>query len=66
MTKDVEHFFKCSLAIQDSSVENSLFSYASQVLIGLLCKCSKEVKGHLKMQRKWQSIFHEGGDWQVL
>jgi len=26
MTKNVEHFFRCFLAIQDSSVENSLFS----------------------------------------
>ena len=26
MTQDVEHFFKCFSAIQESSVENSLFS----------------------------------------
>ena len=29
MTKDVEHFFRCFLAIQFSSVENSLFSSVS-------------------------------------
>ena len=35
MTKDVEHFFKCFSAIQDSSVENSLFSSVPHSLIGL-------------------------------
>ena len=35
MTKDPEHFFKCFLAIQDSSVENSLCSSVPQFLIGL-------------------------------
>jgi hypothetical protein len=29
MSKDAEHFFKCFSAIQDSSVENSLFSSVS-------------------------------------
>jgi hypothetical protein len=36
MTKDFEHFFKCFSAIQDSSVENSLFNSVSHFLIGLL------------------------------
>jgi hypothetical protein len=35
MTKDVELFFRCFLAIQYSSVENSLFSYVPQFLIEL-------------------------------
>ena len=35
MTKDVEHFFGCFLAIQVSSVENSLFSSVSHFLIAL-------------------------------
>jgi hypothetical protein len=35
MTKDVEHFFKCFMAIQDSSVENSLFSSSPYFLIEL-------------------------------
>jgi hypothetical protein len=26
ITEDVEHFFKCFSAIQESSIENSLFS----------------------------------------
>ena len=34
MTKDFEHFFKCFLAIRDSSVENSLFSSVPHFLIG--------------------------------
>jgi hypothetical protein len=34
-TKDVEHFFGCLLAIQDSSVENSLFSFVSYFLVEL-------------------------------
>jgi hypothetical protein len=32
--KDFEHFFKCFLAIPDSSVANSLFISAPHVLIG--------------------------------
>jgi hypothetical protein len=36
MTKDVEHFFKYISAIQDSSVENFLFSSVPHSLIGLL------------------------------
>ena len=35
MTKDVEHFFRCFSAIQDSFVENSLFSSVPHFLIGL-------------------------------
>jgi hypothetical protein len=35
MTKDVEHFFGCFSVIQDSSVENSLFSSVSHFKIGL-------------------------------
>ena len=35
MTKDVEHFFKYISAIQDSSVENFLFSSVPYSLIGL-------------------------------
>jgi hypothetical protein len=35
MTKGVEHFFRCFLAIQYSSVENSLFSFVPQFLIGI-------------------------------
>jgi hypothetical protein len=35
MIKDVEHFFRCFLAIQYSSVENSLFSYVPRFLTGL-------------------------------
>jgi hypothetical protein len=35
MSKDVEHFFRCFLAIQYSSVENSLFSSVPHCLIGL-------------------------------
>jgi hypothetical protein len=35
MTKDAEHFFRYSSAIQDSFVENSLFSSVSQFLMGL-------------------------------
>jgi hypothetical protein len=27
MTKDVEHFFQCSLAIRDFTVENSIVSF---------------------------------------
>jgi hypothetical protein len=34
-TKDFEHFFKCFMAIQDSSVVNSLFSNIPYFLIGL-------------------------------
>ena len=35
MTQDVEHFFRCFLAICVSSVENSLFSPVPPFLIGL-------------------------------
>ena len=35
MTKDIEHFFKYFLAIQNSSVENSLFSSVPHLLTGL-------------------------------
>jgi hypothetical protein len=35
MTKDFEHLFKCFLAIQESSVENSLFSFVHHFWIGL-------------------------------
>jgi hypothetical protein len=35
MIKDGEHVFKCFSAIQDSSVENSLFSSVPYFLIGL-------------------------------
>lgn len=35
MIKDFEHFFKCFSAIQDSSVENPLFSSAPHFIIGL-------------------------------
>jgi hypothetical protein len=35
MTKDVEHFFRCFLAIRYSSVENSLFSSVPHFLIVL-------------------------------
>jgi hypothetical protein len=35
MTKDTEHFFKCFLAIQDISVDNSLFSSIFHLKIGL-------------------------------
>jgi len=35
MVKDFEHFFKSFLAIQDSSVENSLASFITHVFIGL-------------------------------
>ena len=35
MTKDFEHFFKCFLAIGDSSVEKSLFSSVPNFLIWL-------------------------------
>jgi hypothetical protein len=35
MIKDVEHFFKCFLALWYSSVENSLFSSLSHFLMGL-------------------------------
>jgi hypothetical protein len=35
MTKDVEHIFRCFLAIRYSSVEKSLFSSAPYFLIGL-------------------------------
>jgi hypothetical protein len=34
MTKDVEHFLRCFLAIQYSSVENSLFSSVLPFLVG--------------------------------
>jgi hypothetical protein len=40
MTKDVEHFFKCFLAIWDSSVENSLLSSVAHILIFYLVFCS--------------------------
>jgi hypothetical protein len=33
--KGGEHFFRCFLVIQDSSVEKSLFSSVAQFLIGL-------------------------------
>jgi hypothetical protein len=36
ITKDNEHFFKCFSVIQDSSVENFLFSSFNHFLIGLL------------------------------
>jgi hypothetical protein len=43
MTTDVEHFFMCFLAIRDSSVESSLFSSVTRVLIVffffLVCWC---------------------------
>jgi hypothetical protein len=35
LTKEVEHFFKCFLAIRNFSVVNSLFSSVLHVLIGL-------------------------------
>ena len=35
MTKDVEHFFRCFSAIQDSFVENSLLSSVPHFLIRL-------------------------------
>jgi hypothetical protein len=35
MTKVIEHFFKWFLDIRDSSVENSLLSSVSYILIGL-------------------------------
>jgi hypothetical protein len=35
MTKDVEHFFRCFLAIQVYSVENSLLGSVLHFLIGL-------------------------------
>ena len=35
MTQGIEHFFKYFLAIQNSSVENSLFRSAPHLLIGL-------------------------------
>jgi hypothetical protein len=35
MIKDVEHFFRCFLALQYNSVENSLFSSVPPFLIGL-------------------------------
>ena len=52
MTKDVEHFFKFFSAIQDFSVENSLFSSVLYFLIAPLCKCTtfcihSSVEGHL-------------------
>ena len=36
ITKDFEYFFRCFLAFQDSSVENSRFSSIPNFLIGLL------------------------------
>ena len=35
ITKDIEHFFKCFLAIRQPSVENYLFSTAPHFKIGL-------------------------------
>jgi len=35
MTNDLEHFFKCFLAIRYSSLENSLFSSVLHCLVGL-------------------------------
>jgi hypothetical protein len=35
ITKDLEHFFRCFSAIQDSSVVNFLFSSMPHFLIGL-------------------------------
>jgi hypothetical protein len=40
MTRDVEHFFKCFSATQNSSAENSLFSsLCTSFLIGLFGFC---------------------------
>ena len=36
ITKDVKHFFKCFLAIRDSSVENPLFRSVHHFLVGYL------------------------------
>ena len=36
MTKDIEHFFNCFLAIKGSSVENSLFSFVLHCFFFLL------------------------------
>jgi hypothetical protein len=36
MIKDVEHFFRCFSAIQDSSGENSLFSSDPHFLNGII------------------------------
>jgi hypothetical protein len=37
VSKEVEHFFKCFSAMEDSCIENSLFSYVPHFLIELLC-----------------------------
>ena len=36
ITKDVEYFFRCFLAIRVCSVDNSLFSYVPHFLVGYL------------------------------
>jgi hypothetical protein len=36
VTKDVEHFFKCSLAIRESPVKNSLFRSVPHFSLGYL------------------------------
>jgi hypothetical protein len=35
MTKDIEHFFKCSLSLRDSCVDNSPFRSVAHILFGL-------------------------------
>jgi hypothetical protein len=54
MTKDVEHFFRCFSAIQNSSIEKSSFSIVPHFLIGLFGYLVPKIQfsDHMKFKKK--------------